>query len=458
MVSIETTIIRDKANNHVSLGAGLAINLAVRVMGKASIKHNIKDPGRELESVSLIDGFRGEQEGLRGGSLKGWIIRVSIPMSPAAMFSSYISTAPSLSFPISLSLSLTSSNAFPSSSVVARSVLAIRSFGRRNGSGGDGSSGGGNNSYSVGSGNSDFTSNGSDSWRWQVFDLIPPPHPWRTPRAPPLPLRGLPPNSFSSSSSDSDFEFTVSLSPTTTYSTLCPADELFYKGQLLPLHLSPRISMVRTLLLSSTSSSSSTDSTTTTATASRDSTSSSSSDLLLPDSARPSSATADEDPHPLPPPPPKRLLTVSHYFSSLASRFLHRSSSKRSTPKEVFKKYVKKVKPLFSKKSDDLAARKTFSFSFSHSQSFSGNLRCPRRRTCAGSCPSSMRSSPSHSGLLYAGGTFPAPTNSSSSSSMEELQSAIQGAIAHCKSSLVIGNQKKGFCSLMLKECTQTGN
>ncbi|KAH7667000.1 hypothetical protein IHE45_12G030800 [Dioscorea alata] len=270
------------------------------------------------------------------------------------------------------------------------------------------------------------------------------------------PLRGSPPN-FSSSS---DFEFTVSLSPTSTYSTLCPADELFYKGQLLPLHLSPRISMVRTLLLSSSSSSSSSDSTTTTTTASRDSTSSSSSDLLLPDSSRPSSATADEDPHTLPPPPPpKRLLTVSHYFSSLASRFLPRSSSKRSTPKEVFKKYVKKVKPLFSKKSDDLAAKKTFSFSFSHSQSFSGNLRCPRRRTCAGSCPSSMRSSPSHSGLLYAGGTFPVPTNSSSSSSssMEELQSAIQGAIAHCKSSLVIGNQKKGFCSLMVSSDKNSG-
>ncbi|KAM0947771.1 putative BKI1/putative membrane-associated kinase regulator/4 [Dioscorea sansibarensis] len=267
-------------------------------------------------------------------------------------------------------------------------------------------------------------------------------------------LRGSPPNS----SSSSDFEFTVSLSPSSTYSALCPADELFYKGQLLPLHLSPRISMVRTLLLSSSSSSSSSDSSiTTTTTASRDSTSSSSSDLLLPDSSRPSSATADEDPHPLPLPPPplpKRLLTVSHYFSSLASRFLPRSSSKRSTPKEVFKKYVKKVKPLFSKKSDDLAAKKTFSFS-SHSQSFSGNLRCPRR-TCAGSCPSSMRSSPSHSGLLYAGGAFPAPTNSSSSS-MEELQSAIQGAIAHCKSSMVSGNQKKGFCSLMVSSDKNSG-
>nr|DAD26452.1 TPA_asm: hypothetical protein HUJ06_027920 [Nelumbo nucifera] len=51
-------------------------------------------------------------------------------------------------------------------------------------------------------------------------------------------------------------------------SNLYPADELFYKGHLLPLHLSPRLSMVRTLLLASSSSSSCSDSTTT---ASRDS-------------------------------------------------------------------------------------------------------------------------------------------------------------------------------------------
>ncbi|KAJ0977498.1 hypothetical protein J5N97_012972 [Dioscorea zingiberensis] len=250
------------------------------------------------------------------------------------------------------------------------------------------------------------------------------------------------PSSSSSSSSSSDFEFTVSLSPSSRCSTLCPADELFYKGQLLPLHLSPRISMVRTLLLSSSSSS---DATTT---ASRDSTASSSSsfstDLLLPDSSRPSSVTED-DVRPIT--PPKRL-TVAHYFSSFASRFLPRSSKKSSpshSAKEVFKKYVKKVKPLFSKKVEEHGAKKTFSFSFSNSQSFSGNLRCPRRRTCARSCPSSMRSSPSHSGLLYAGGVLPAPT----SSSMEELQTAIQGAIAHCKSTMMPGNQKT-LCSLLV--------
>nr|DAD35488.1 TPA_asm: hypothetical protein HUJ06_006128 [Nelumbo nucifera] len=84
-------------------------------------------------------------------------------------------------------------------------------------------------------------------------------------------------------------------------SNLCPADELFYKGQLLPLHLSPRLSMVRTLLLASSSSSCSNSTTT----ASRDSTygsngssSSFSGDLVLfteCDSSRPSSVTEEDE-------------------------------------------------------------------------------------------------------------------------------------------------------------------
>ncbi|MCO5609471.1 hypothetical protein L7F22_063698 [Adiantum nelumboides] len=48
------------------------------------------------------------------------------------------------------------------------------------------------------------------------------------------------------------------------------------------------------------------------------------------------------------------------------------------------------------------------------------------------SCPASVRSSPNHSGLL----SPPPPTSSiSSMTSMQELHSAVQGAIAHCKQS-----------------------
>lgn len=336
-----------------------------------------------------------------------------------------------------------------------------------------------------------------------------------------------PSHSFSSSSS-SDFEFTISLSPRKSSTTLCPADELFYKGQLLPLHLSPRISMVRTLLLASSSTSSSSDTTTT---ASRDSTGSSNestssftSDMVLVgdcDSSRPSSVTEDDE---------FRRLNNNHphfqndvhlssqinkkgsnkYFSlsRFSSVFKKENKSRENenvpgssvkrisvTAKEVIRKYFKKVKPLYEKLSqkqqqkmgghvhstlptstainttvtlstklersmkdiDDVIsgkdARKESTATtgvFSHS--FSGNLRYPRRRGCVSSCPSSMRSSPSHSGVLckngFMGGSAAGPTSRiaasagggmcyGDASSMEELQSAIQGAIAHCKNSMM---------------------
>ncbi|GLU08848.1 hypothetical protein SLE2022_257330 [Rubroshorea leprosula] len=309
-------------------------------------------------------------------------------------------------------------------------------------------------------------------------------------------LPSSPSHSFSSSSS-SDFEFTISLSPRKASSTLCPADELFYKGQLLPLHLSPRISMVRTLLLASSSTSSCSDSTTT---ASRDSTGSSNdsqssltSDLGLLaescDSSRPSSVTEDDE---------FRRLNGSHlnpqikknkYFSFSRFSSVFKKESKTRDPdnvsgssvkrmstsaREVIRKYLKKVKPLYEKLSQkqqqkmsatpggaavsfsmkpadrsvkemdvpNKNARKENINGFSHS--FSGNLRYPRRRSCIASCPSSMRSSPSHSGVLSRngfsgigpGGKLSGP-NYVDTSSMEELQSAIQGAIAHCKNSLL---------------------
>lgn len=311
------------------------------------------------------------------------------------------------------------------------------------------------------------------------------------------------------SSSSSDFEFTVSVSPTSkrpSNAQLCPADELFYKGQLLPLHLSPRISMVRSLLLSSASTSSASGDSSATSRDSNGSTSSSfSADLSLlhpsdsaPSSSRPSSVNDDEAlprrslPFPLPPKPQRSTNRFSSFANRFSSVFLPRGNSTKKdvsstgskikpSPKEVLKKYVKKVKPLYEKLSSlpqkqsnqNQSQKRNFSFSirkdpattgreaksqeqkrdllFDHlSNSFSGNLKYPRRKRCAASCPSSMRSSPSHSGLLCIGGggagafpdmPTPGPVSLSTASSMEELQSAIEGAIAHCKSSL--GGQKK---------------
>ncbi|KAL6011197.1 hypothetical protein ACLOJK_001642 [Asimina triloba] len=51
-----------------------------------------------------------------------------------------------------------------------------------------------------------------------------------------------------------EFEFQMSSNPHETDSTTSPADELFYKGKLLPLHLPPRLQMVQKLLHSSNTS------------------------------------------------------------------------------------------------------------------------------------------------------------------------------------------------------------
>ncbi|KAF2551865.1 hypothetical protein F2Q68_00036702 [Brassica cretica] len=310
--------------------------------------------------------------------------------------------------------------------------------------------------------------------------------------------RPSPPRSHSSpSSSSSEFEFNVSISPRKASSSLCPADELFYKGQLLPLQLSPRLSLVRTLC-SSTSSSDYTSS----SSAARDSTESSSSTdstasfpLLRPppldgcDSSRPSSVTDEEDSFFK---PTKKNTSGGFSLSRFSSVFKKDpktvsaaapSPVKRmsSTAKEVIRKYMKKVKPLYDKLSQKqstatVTSSKTEQSSLKHSGnirgtsavasstaipaagsssgglsiSFSGNLmKYTKRGRCAASCPSSMRSSPSHSGVLTRGG-FPgqgggggscsSSINNSMSSSMEELQSAIQGAIAHCKNSMMQKN------------------
>ncbi|ESQ32153.1 hypothetical protein EUTSA_v10004558mg [Eutrema salsugineum] len=319
--------------------------------------------------------------------------------------------------------------------------------------------------------------------------------------------RHSPPQSHSSpSSSSSEFEFNISISPRKASSSLCPADELFYKGQLLPLQLSPRLSLVRTLC-SSSSSSDYTSSSSSATSAARDSTESSSSTdstasfpLLHPppldccDSSRPSSVNDEEDFF-FKPPPKKNpnykssgggfsLSRFSSVFKkdpktvNAAAATAAPSSVKRmsSTAKEVIRKYMKKVKPLYDKlsqkQSTTVSALKTESSlkdsgnirgtapatsstvtsipnavsGGGQSISFSGNLmRYTKRGRCAASCPSSMRSSPSHSGVLTRGG-FPgqgggsSSSNNSVSSSMEELQSAIQGAIAHCKNSMLQKN------------------
>ncbi|KAF5195274.1 membrane-associated kinase regulator [Thalictrum thalictroides] len=240
--------------------------------------------------------------------------------------------------------------------------------------------------------------------------------------------------------------------------------------------------MVRTLLFASPSSSSSSDTSasrdSTGSSNSNDSNSSSASDLVLLNadctiySARPSSVIEEEDGF-------KRvqIKKSSKYFSLSRFSSVFRKEGKNreqekvlkkgNSTKEVIRKYLKKVKPLYDKFSSQkqktemglkMKSMKDKEIPFSlfsvsstttktnngvFSNSFSGNLKYPRRRRCVSSCPSSMRSSPSHShsilprSSLVTAKSIGSATKSSDFSSMEELQSAIQGAIAHCKNSMI---------------------
>ncbi|XP_031118403.1 BRI1 kinase inhibitor 1-like [Ipomoea triloba] len=107
---------------------------------------------------------------------------------------------------------------------------------------------------------------------------------------------------------------------------------------------------------------------------------------------------------------------------------------------QAVKRYIRMVRPLLS-----LKGRRRRSVEF-HRQthSFSGNLINMRRGNRSSdiirgfrgeySAPASTRTSPTNSGLLVAPSTFSSPSDST----MEELQAAIQAAIAHCKKSIAM--------------------
>ncbi|OWM70887.1 BRI1 kinase inhibitor 1 [Punica granatum] len=127
---------------------------------------------------------------------------------------------------------------------------------------------------------------------------------------------------------------------------------------------------------------------------------------------------------------------------------------------QLLKRYIRMVRPLLFLKrknrdvdrDDDIDLE--LEFNQQQHSSFSGNLSARRtnknefhvrtggRGTSElfSSAPASMRTSPTNSGLLV-----PSPTasiRSNDSSTMEELQAAIQAAIAHCKNSIAAAEGK----------------
>ncbi|XP_073276337.1 BRI1 kinase inhibitor 1-like [Primulina huaijiensis] len=107
---------------------------------------------------------------------------------------------------------------------------------------------------------------------------------------------------------------------------------------------------------------------------------------------------------------------------------------------DAVKKYMRLIKPLLSFRNRRMSPQL-------HRQaySFSGNLRVRNKNEIRGkkgelSAPASMRTSPTNSGLLVASGTT---TPTTSDSTMEEVQAAIQSAIAHCKKSIATEDKIK---------------
>lgn len=103
----------------------------------------------------------------------------------------------------------------------------------------------------------------------------------------------------------------------------------------------------------------------------------------------------------------------------------------------LLKKYMRLIQPLFSRwgekgKRDIRHPPNCVSGHLNSKLKESGG----RRRGF--SAPASMRTSPMNSGLLLATETI----GTSSNSTMEELQNAIQAAIAHCKNSIAVKDDK----------------
>ncbi|KAF5806549.1 putative BKI1/putative membrane-associated kinase regulator/4 [Helianthus annuus] len=118
---------------------------------------------------------------------------------------------------------------------------------------------------------------------------------------------------------------------------------------------------------------------------------------------------------------------------------------------QLIKKYMKMVKPLLSfpksTKRSNYSNSTRYKYNNHQSYSYSSNSLSRKqpvdmmskvgRRRGQFSAPASMRASPANSGILLASGCV-SPAKSTSESTMEELQAAIQAAIAHCKNSIAI--------------------
>ncbi|XP_062192592.1 probable BRI1 kinase inhibitor 1 [Phragmites australis] len=114
---------------------------------------------------------------------------------------------------------------------------------------------------------------------------------------------------------------------------------------------------------------------------------------------------------------------------------------------QVVRKYVSMVEQLFTSYSGSSCERERRELRQRPHSFTSGrrgvNAQPKRHRGSLSSAPASLRGSPANSGHLSVGDSVKVST-SSEVSTMEELQSAIQAAIAHCKNSVTVAKQTGG--------------
>ncbi|XP_052191288.1 BRI1 kinase inhibitor 1-like [Diospyros lotus] len=241
-----------------------------------------------------------------------------------------------------------------------------------------------------------------------------------------------------SSSPSHEFSFTISLHqpptllpekakshPSFAAVDLSPADDIFFHGHLLPLGL---LSQSHPLFPRSSTSS-------------------------LPEGQKPSKITDLNVAETKEKPKAKSfsLFGLSSRRNGFEVSEIKEENSKkkqklrklRFNMSHVLKGYIRLFRPLWSfkfrvKKVNIQLRRKTYSFSGGLSPREKEDQLRGRR-----SAPASMRTSPGNSRTLVLAtvGVGPAPS-ASSASTMEELQAAIQAAIAHCKNSIAMAEEK----------------
>ncbi|XP_065846976.1 BRI1 kinase inhibitor 1 [Euphorbia lathyris] len=255
----------------------------------------------------------------------------------------------------------------------------------------------------------------------------------------------------SSSSPSHEFSFTISLHSSSTpllennkasksllpppppfAIDLSPADDIFFHGHLLPLHL------LSHLPVSPRSSTNSIDSFTLPI---RD---------LLDDHQIPNQTTTPETCIAAEIQKPRNKPKSFSFFRWRKGCEVGDGEDKDKQKKKVrfevtrvLKRYLRMVRPLLFFK-----GRRSENVQFHRQQpynSFSGNLSWRSKPDLRGrrgefSAPASMRTSPTNSGHLVAKASM---GSCGSDSTMEELQAAIQAAIAHCKNSIAAEDKIK---------------